>query len=61
MADGLIICCVLTRNGRSTFYEQGLITEPQTRATLRNAIKQIIGKGNDKVHPRTGHEGPQRE
>jgi len=27
MADGFIMCWVLTRNGRSTFYEYGLITE----------------------------------
>jgi len=60
MADGSIMCCVLTRNGRSTFfsYKHGLITEPQTRATLRNDITQIIGKGKGKFHPRTGHEGP---
>ena len=59
------MCWVLTRNGRSTFYEYGLITESQTQATLRNAITQIIGKGKGKgkgkVHPRTGHEGPQGE
>jgi hypothetical protein len=54
------MCCILTRNGRSTFYsyEHGLIIEPQTRATLQNAITQIIGKDKGKFHPTTGHEGP---
>ena len=61
MADGFIMCYVLTRNGRSTFYEHGLITEPKRRATLRNATTQIIGKGKDKVRPGTGHESPQGE
>jgi len=58
------MCSIATRNGSSTFYEHGRITEPQTRATLRNALTQTIGKGKGKgkgrgkVRPRTGHEGP---